>query len=632
MLNLFDKKINVLEKSGSQNNNEMDERQRKHVDIDFKDFEKKIENTIGDTRHYTPAVKEWSNSIYFYNNNSMKSLPVKHKMVNKLIKSYFNIISPYKIKSMPKRRWARLIRRQTKILRKSAKNLFVSKSELKQTNDKIIITVYILDRAKESLKRRLFLINRSFQLNKALKSIRLIPSLNYTTHFKSFKESALTSNKQSTNILINQKTGFYSKYMRNLLLKKNNITFNKIRPIKSKIKKSNKYSVVKSNKYVVKKSLFKEKLATSILEKRALLKNIFFFSFLKWTLWMFKIKVFFRTSKKHIIVGIKNKNTKLLFLKRNNRFFLSYLKKINNILLHLLVITLKNSIKFNVSEGKNLSNLKEKKIYYLFKYFKDHYYKRFLKKYLRKQVLSLHYLYMFSINNFKFDRFLPGLKLLVSKIFNKKIELNLVNLKYLHLNSDIFSEAVATRLMKKKSNLLLILKRSLKLVKLPPRASSGMFYGDNALKPFNQSFLNRYKALNINSFNFNAKSNELKNGDLLQKVLHTIYSFYNKEPGFSLLNETKEQKNKKSNILNSIKYKWIKGVKVEAKGRLTKRYTASRSVFKIKYKGNLKNIDSINGLSSVMLRGVVRPNVEYAFKKSWRRIGAFGVKGWISSQ
>jgi hypothetical protein len=35
-------------------------------------------------------------------------------------------------------------------------------------------------------------------------------------------------------------------------------------------------------------------------------------------------------------------------------------------------------------------------------------------------------------------------------------------------------------------------------------------------------------------------------------------------------------------ILNTIKYKKIAGVRLEAKGRLTRRLTASRSVFKIK--------------------------------------------------
>jgi len=37
-----------------------------------------------------------------------------------------------------------------------------------------------------------------------------------------------------------------------------------------------------------------------------------------------------------------------------------------------------------------------------------------------------------------------------------------------------------------------------------------------------------------------------------------------------------------TNVLNSLKHKSMGGVRLEAKGRLTKRFTASRSVFKIK--------------------------------------------------
>ena len=43
-------------------------------------------------------------------------------------------------------------------------------------------------------------------------------------------------------------------------------------------------------------------------------------------------------------------------------------------------------------------------------------------------------------------------------------------------------------------------------------------------------------------------------------------------------------------VLNSLKHKNMAGVRLEAKGRLTRRFTASRSVFKIKWKGSLKNI------------------------------------------
>jgi hypothetical protein len=75
------------------------------------------------------------------------------------------------------------------------------------------------------------------------------------------------------------------------------------------------------------------------------------------------------------------------------------------------------------------------------------------------------------------------------------------------------------------------------------------------------------------------------------------------------------------------------GVRVEAKGRLTRRFTASRSVFKMKWKGGLKNVDSsFKGLSATMLRGHVKSNTQYTLLNSKNRNGAFGVKGWVSNK
>ena len=70
---------------------------------------------------------------------------------------------------------------------------------------------------------------------------------------------------------------------------------------------------------------------------------------------------------------------------------------------------------------------------------------------------------------------------------------------------------------------------------------------------------------------------------------------------------------------------------MEAKGRLTRRFTASRSVSKLRYKGNLMNIDSsFRGLSTVLLKGNLRSNVQYTKLNSKTRIGSFGIKGWVS--
>jgi hypothetical protein len=72
----------------------------------------------------------------------------------------------------------------------------------------------------------------------------------------------------------------------------------------------------------------------------------------------------------------------------------------------------------------------------------------------------------------------------------------------------------------------------------------------------------------------------------------------------------------------------LRGIRVEAKGRLTRRFTASRSVSKMRCKGGLKNVDSsFRGLSTIMLRGHAKSNVQYSLLNSKNRNGAFGVKG-----
>ena len=74
------------------------------------------------------------------------------------------------------------------------------------------------------------------------------------------------------------------------------------------------------------------------------------------------------------------------------------------------------------------------------------------------------------------------------------------------------------------------------------------------------------------------------------------------------------------------------GVRLEAKGRLTKRYRADRSLLKIRWKGGLKNTDSFKGLSTVNFRGYANSNSEYSLRNSKRRIGTFAVKGWIGGK
>lgn len=61
-----------------------------------------INNDTGKTRHFTPAVQEWFNSIYAYDHNYIKSLPVADKyLMNTSLKfSFKTILNIFSIKSV----------------------------------------------------------------------------------------------------------------------------------------------------------------------------------------------------------------------------------------------------------------------------------------------------------------------------------------------------------------------------------------------------------------------------------------------------------------------------------------------------------------------------------------------------
>jgi hypothetical protein len=81
------------------------------------------------------------------------------------------------------------------------------------------------------------------------------------------------------------------------------------------------------------------------------------------------------------------------------------------------------------------------------------------------------------------------------------------------------------------------------------------------------------------------------------------------------------------NVLNVIKQQVVSGVRFEAAGRLTRRLTAMRAIFKYRYVGSLKNLrSSLNNLASTILRGFVKSNAQYILIMSKTRNGSFGLK------
>jgi hypothetical protein len=180
---------------------------------------------------------------------------------------------------------------------------------------------------------------------------------------------------------------------------------------------------------------------------------------------------------------------------------------------------------------------------------------------------------LISFNKSKFNHLVltlrnEGLTSLLVKLYGKKVIIKLVDLKSLHLNSDVFSSAVALKLRDRQNKAVKVLRKAiLQMVRIPD--------------------------------------------------LHTLITF----------DDTNEKMNK-NNIVKTLKQQVVSGVRFEAAGRLTRRLTAMRAVFKYRYTGSLKNLrSSFNNKASILLRGYDKANSQYTLINSKTRNGTFGLKG-----
>ena len=233
---------------------------------------------------------------------------------------------------------------------------------------------------------------------------------------------------------------------------------------------------------------------------------------------------------------------------------------------------------------------------------------------------------LLHFNNLKFDGgFISKLIDLVKQVYNKKVEFNIVNLKKMHLNSDVYTQAVSLKLKNRDNKLYRVLKASLRKIKLPVIKK----IDEIQKRPNRDEFLvNIIRNNTIDTMLKRIKKNKIRN-DNLNKLLLKFYPLADnlklkviKKP-FSIIRSFSLE----DYVLRSLKHLNLRGIRVEAKGRLTRRFTASRSVSKMRCKGGLKNVDSsFRGLSTIMLRGIVKSNLQYSTINSKNRNGAFGIK------
>lgn len=240
-----------------------------------------------------------------------------------------------------------------------------------------------------------------------------------------------------------------------------------------------------------------------------------------------------------------------------------------------------------------------------------------------------------SLNRYKLEeQFLYKLSQLISKYYGKKVEFNIVNLKSIAYNGDIFTEILTSKIKKEKSSSILKINALLSKIVLP-KVNTIIERGRLEKNVDLELVDNKFKNLNISSIINNNNRNLFK--DNLNKLLYDFYykTILEKESKSTedIFTDKAYYLKIRDIILDNIKYKNIGGARLIVKGRLTKRYRADRAVYKLKWKGGLKNIDSaFKGLSSVVYRGYLDSNVEKSMLTSKRRIGSFGVTSWIAGK
>jgi hypothetical protein len=311
-----------------------------------------------------------------------------------------------------------------------------------------------------------------------------------------------------------------------------------------------------------------------------------------------------RPSMNNIYVSnaeIKHTNAKaILTVYTYNREKISLIKKIKFLRKRLLgnfrTLILKNKELLGGIANKTIKTLLKKEL-----------------KILRKYKLRL------NLNKYKFEeRLLFKLNNIIGNYFNKRVEFNIVNMKSIIFNSDIFTKILSHKLWKKRINTLRMMKFILRKAVLPK--VNTILEKSRIIKGVNLNLIeNKYKNLTLASV--------LENGDL-NTLLKEVYK------DISLNDNTDKDYSKMYDMtFDNIKYKNLAGIRLQAKGRITKRFKAERSQIKVKWKGGLKNIySSYKGLSDTKMRGYINSNVEYSVLASKRRIGAFAVKGWVSGK
>jgi hypothetical protein len=197
-----------------------------------------------------------------------------------------------------------------------------------------------------------------------------------------------------------------------------------------------------------------------------------------------------------------------------------------------------------------------------------------------------YYISKLFLNNYKFNtQSLLKIKKILNLFFIKKIVLRFSNIKYIHTNNNLLLKFLTSKINLRQVTLLDLLQKSVKLAKI--------------IKINYLLKLKKIKPYFNNKFFINMK------GFVNKKIKNNLFlSSYNIH---------------------------ILGLRLEAKGRITKRLTASRSLKKVLYKGSLTNIySSINRNSTSYFKGYEKSNINYIKYNNYNILGTYGLKYWTN--
>ena len=407
----------------------------------------------------------------------------------------------------------------SKLYRKrSPKKIFIGKGELKHTSTKVIITLYIYNTEKITLKREY----------KQLYLSLFSPKKKYIIMKKGNKDLTFLKKPLEKKIVLDKEGNVFKDIKGNDIIMYN-------RPYTLE-------EFLNSPKYIT------TKISETFFNTRTNINETFSDAPI------FKQITYYDVYSSIVELFVDNLSSYLTILNKYFEFLtkLVELKILNKHEKFLIFISLVNN--------------------YYYNYPNYEYYKKIVNRKYLQNLYRLRYLLKF--NNVKFEKpFIRKLIDIVENLYNKKVEFNIVNLNQVHLNSDILTQAVVLKLKNKKNKFYKIFKSSLNKVKISDASRLSQKIDVSNKKHY---FINDIRNVYINDM----LNNKIVKRDSLNELLLNYFPSANKleiEDMYGVEQSISLQ----DYVFRYLKHFRLGGVRLEARGRLSRRFTASRSVFKL---------------------------------------------------